>query len=54
MLFCGSPYHNYLSYAISQGYSNEITGPYLELHYNYAVEKLDMGTGFSYVSDVYS
>lgn len=33
-----------------QGYSNEITGPYLELHYNYAVEKLEMGVGFSHVS----
>lgn len=33
-----------------QGYSNEIIGPYLELHYNYAVEKLEMGVGFSHVS----
>ena len=33
-----------------QGYSNETIGPYLELHYNYAVEKLEMGVGYSHVS----
>jgi hypothetical protein len=33
-----------------QGYSDEVTGPYLELHYNYAVEKLEMGSGLAYVS----
>ena len=28
------------------GYNDELTGPYLELNYNYASDKLDMGTGF--------
>ena len=40
----------YLLHYILQGYSDEIIGPYLELHYNYAVEKLEMGAGFSHVS----
>jgi hypothetical protein len=28
------------------GYADEAAGPYLELHYNYATDKLDMGNGF--------
>ena len=32
------------------GYNDELTGPYLELNYNYASEKLDMGNGFMQTS----
>jgi lactoylglutathione lyase len=42
----GVPKH--ASMCAFMGYSNEATDPYLELHYNYAVEKLDMGSGFSH------
>lgn len=39
-----------LHVGLSKGYSNEVIGPYIELHYNYAVEKLEMGSGFAHVS----
>jgi lactoylglutathione lyase len=42
----GIPKH--ASMCAFMGYSNEATGPYLELHYNYAVEKLEMGSGFAH------
>jgi catechol 2,3-dioxygenase-like lactoylglutathione lyase family enzyme len=32
------------------GYNDELTGPYLELNYNYASDKLDMGNGFMQTS----